>query len=200
MKITNIGVLIGINIILLLTLVGTLVFFSFKSSPQKPQSVEIHSQNSVIAAPVGELAASMQIYINEQDLVTAFELVDVDLTRNTRSVVWFYADTFELTQIYKKYESTKVGDTPWLFGDKALIERNLSIINGSYNCVPITDTPLPRLMPGVDQYTKHLCVVAVPPDYGKFSGYLSAWLTRTPTNEEIYRLVKRMREFSAKIN
>ena len=188
----------GAVIVALLGVIGYLVYDQNQPEPDLPASQTIQ-QDTVLKGPGGELGASIQVYVNEQDLVAFIELIDVDLTRNTRKVVWAYADNQELAQIYKKFEATKVGDTPWLSANPEQNKRQLSIINGAYSCVAVTDTPLPKLMPGMEQQIKYVCVVAVPPDYGKFSGYLSAWLTRVPTDEEVHRVVERMRGFSSRI-
>ena len=189
----------GVVIASLIGVIGYLLYDENKQPAQLP-AVQNSQQDSVLQGPGDELGASMQVYVNEQDLVAFMEIVDVDLTRNSRKVVWAYADTPGLDRIYRTFESTKVGPTPWLSADPTQNTRQLSIINGAYSCVPLENTPLPKLMPGMLEYVKYVCVVAVPPDYGKFSGYLSAWLTRVPTDEEIHRVVERMRGFASRIN
>ena len=193
----------AVVVIILLGVIGYL-FYARKSeptapSPTTPAAQMAAQQDTALKGPGGELGATMQVYVNEQELVGFMELVDVSLTRNTRKVMWAYADNPALDQIYKAFESTKAGDTPWLSEDPATNKLQLSIINGAYACIPIGDTALPRRRPGIDEFIKFICVVAVPPDYGKFSGYLSAGLTRVPTQEEIYRVVERMRGFASRI-
>lgn len=185
-------------IAVLLAVIGYLIYDDNRQTLPLPAS-QTKEPDTVLKGPAGELGASMQVYINEQDLVAFMELVDVDLTRNTRKIVWHYSDNPDIERVYRSFEASKVGDTPWLSASPEQNARQLSIINGAYSCVPIGSTPLPARFPGVDQTIKFVCVVAVPPDYGKFSGYLSAWLTRVPTDEEISRIVERLRGFSSRI-
>ena len=181
-----------------LGVIGYLVY-SNRTPDVKPVA-QIAAVNTVLKRPGEELAATMQVYVNENPLVTALQLVDIDLTRNTRQVVWFYSDNAGLTRIYEDFERTKTGPSPWLIGGGIDVQRQLSIINGAYYCSDIAQTPLPKRMIGIEQYVKHICVVAVPPDYGKFSGYMSAWLTNEPTPDEIQKLIDRLRSFSSRIN
>ena len=146
--------------------------------------------------PTQELAASMKLFANNDELVSFIEIVGVSLTANTRQVVWYYSDSPPLQQAFENFERTKPGKTAWLIGSKEFIDKQLSILKQPYSCVAIADTRLPVQVPTVLQYVTHLCVVPVRPEPDKFSGYFSVWLTRAPTPSELSNLIAQLQTFS----
>jgi hypothetical protein len=187
---------------LLLLAIGTAGYFFYRNAQKPAAQVSpptAGSNEGILKPPKPETAAAMKIYVNENDLVTFIELVDVNLMANTRQVVWFYSDNVPLMTAYQGTARGQSNSTPWMAGDQDTINRQISVVNGNYSCVDITKTQIPSYLPTVIEYAKHLCVVAVPPDYGKFSGYLSVWLARPPNEDETGKIVERLRSLSARI-
>lgn len=153
----------------------------------------------VLKPPGPDVEASIKVFVNDNPLVVAFELVDVDLMANTRKIVWLYSDDVVLARVYEEFERSKIGTTPWMAGDQEQITRQQSVINGNYNCIAIDKTRLALSFPTILDHAKHVCVVGVPPEFGKFSGYAATWLIREPTEDELSRLVERMRSISAQL-
>lgn len=164
--------------------------------PQTPPAPNPRVPAEVLKPPGPEMEANIKVFVNDNPLVVSFELVDVDLMANTRKVVWFYSDDVALTRMH---DQSNIGTTPWMTGDQENISRQQSVINGNYNCVAIDKTRLPLSIPGVLDHARHICIVGVPPEFGKFSGYAATWLTREPTEDELARLIERMRSISAQL-
>lgn len=170
-----------------------------KRNEPAPAPVPPKVPAEVLKVPSPEIEANIKVFVNDNPLVVSFELVDVDLKANTRKIIWFYSDDVVLTRIHDEFERSKIGTTPWMTGDQENINRQQSVINGNYNCIAIEKTRLQLSFPTILEHAKHVCVVGVPPEIGKFSGYAATWLTREPTEEEIVRLIERMRSISAQL-
>lgn len=153
----------------------------------------------VIKEPTGELEAAMNIFVNENELATALQLVDVNLAANIRRIIWFYSDSAGLNQVIDNFERTKPGTTPWMTPDPVNNTRQLSVMNGNAECEEIVKTRLATTIIGVTDYVSYFCVIAVPPEHGRFSGYLAIWMPRIPSADEQSRLIERLRTLSAQI-
>lgn len=153
----------------------------------------------VIKEPTGELEAAMDVFVNENELAMALQLVDVNLAANTRRIIWFYTDSPGLQQVIDNFERTKPGTTPWMTPDPVNNTRQLSVMNGNAECEEIVKTRLATTIIGVTDYVSYFCVIAVPPEHGRFSGYLAIWMPRIPSADEQSRLIERLRTLSAQI-
>lgn len=163
-------------------------------APPAPPAPTVPSD--VLKAPNPQIEAAMKLYTNENDLIVAFQIVDVDFPRNTRKIKWIYSDLLHLSAAINNYEANKIGDTRWFTGESENDTNQISVINGNYNCVPIEKTRIHTIIANIADFVKHVCVIGIPPEYGKFSGYMAVWLKREPTPDELPKLITRMREFS----
>lgn len=192
-------------ITLILAIIGSGVGFYLlrQQAAQPPAPAPANNANigteHVIKEPTGELEGAINIFINENEIATAAQLVDVNLAANARDVVWFYTDNPALQQLYANFERTTPGTTPWMMPDPGSTARQVAVMNGNFDCVAIANTELATAIAGITDYASYLCVVAVPPEYGRFSGYLAIWMSRVPSADEQGRLIERMRGFSAQI-
>lgn len=189
---------------LVLALIGSGVGFYLLRPQATPPPAPTPTNNStgtehVIKEPTGELEAAINIFINENEIATAAQLVDVNLAANARDVVWFYTDNPVLQQLYANFERTTPSSTPWMMPDPGSTARQVAVMNGNFDCTEIATTELATAIAGITEHATYLCVVAVPPEYGKFSGYLAVWMSRVPSADEQGRLIERMRGFSAQI-
>lgn len=154
----------------------------------------------IIPAPEGRLRDDMVEFVDLNPYVAGLQVVDVDLAANTRTTVWYYSDSADLTRAFDQYQKSKTGPAPWITGSRDLIAMSLaSAVNSASVCLALKDTPLARRVPGMDRYVSDLCTTPVPPPYGPFSGYISAWLTRPFDIDEQQELVNRLRIFSARL-
>lgn len=167
--------------------------------PAAPAPANNPGTEHVVKELTGELEATMNVFVNENELTTALQLVDVNLAANTRRIVWFYTDSAALQQLIDNFERTKPGTTPWMTPDPANNARQLNVMNGNADCIEIAKTRLATTVVGITEHVVYVCIVAVPPEHGRFSGYLAIWMSRVPSADEQSRLIERMRGFSAQI-
>ena len=73
------------------------------------------------------------------------------------------------------------------------------LINGEFICDPFKDTIAYRFAPSADSIVATVCANGIPPIYGKFTGILSVYLKRVPTQEEIDRIRTLSRDLSLEI-
>jgi hypothetical protein len=183
-------------LIFLTALTPMMVLTACKPTPAPTPPPVVHVPADELKQPTPELASSMKLFVNESDLVSFIEITDVNLTANTRHVVWWYSDTPYLFQAFENFERTKPGKTAWLAGNKETVDRQLTILSTPYQCQAIKDTRLPIQIPTVLEYVTDLCVVPVPPEAGKFSGYIAVWMKREPTKAELSSLITTLQGFS----
>lgn len=119
-------------------------------------------------------------------LVNAVSITDVDLSKNRKSLKYIVSANSEI--------QAKVKDLPQqvhaisLFDyDQKDIEQMVSMLNNEFVCTPIAD---------VDQRIHFLeltkavqvCRIAVPPYFGEFAGFITLYLSRAPTFDEVESL------------
>lgn len=154
----------------------------------------------IVPIPTGTLRADMIRFVDDNPEITGIQVVDVDLALNTRETIWYYSDDAALTKMFESFLNTKIGPTPWLSGTPDFISLTLSsAVNSVPLCVPIVSTPLAKRVPGIENLVADVCVSPIPPPYASFSGYVSAWVKRTLSDEEKQQLVQQMRIFSSKL-
>lgn len=158
------------------------------------------SSKNIVPAPSGKLLKELKTFVDNSNTLLAISVVDVDLMRNTRNTVWFYSANPTMTAAFERFQRQKVGDTAWFNADKEQDTRNVALIHGGAYCL---ETPkistFKAQLPEFYKLTAMNCVVAVPPTYGEFSGYLSFWFHAVLTEEEQARAIATMRDFSSRI-
>jgi hypothetical protein len=116
-------------------------------------------------------------------LVGIMILTDVDLKKNRRSPKFLYvADPTDSTKIRATADRTL---PQALFDyDSKNTEQMVAMLNNEFKCVPTTDTNYVRFFPELVGKYPVACRIAVPPFFGEFAGYITAVLTRKPTDSE----------------
>jgi hypothetical protein len=135
-------------------------------------------------------------------IIGAAQLVNADLARNQRVVIYTHADDWNIKYWLEEFYKRRLTPTPlFLDGDEAGVldnnTRMISIINGQVDCQPFEKNIVSQRIPELAGKVSMLCSVSIPPYY--FSGYLTLWLTRIPTPREMEDLRADARSLSSDI-
>jgi len=127
--------------------------------------------------------------VNKSDLIVAIQVTLVDFQRNTRTVAHTSIDDPGLKTVYSQFIKSRVPiEMPLFTADMINNKRVVDLVNGEFICNPYKETIAAVLVPESSQYISTLCANSVPPYYGRFSGIISVYLKREPTNVEIEQI------------
>lgn len=120
---------------------------------------------------------------NSSNNIVAIQVVKVDLTINTRNLVYMYLKDAYLKNIYNTWLVTRLSpDYPVFNRDTADNKRLVRLINHEFICTPYNETLTYRLYPETGKYVSTMCAMSIPPSYGKFVGIIGVML-RNPVSD-----------------
>ncbi len=169
-------------VILLTLLIGLYAVFENRQTfydSINPSRIEFRDMDHIQLSE--DSKRSVRSVTNKSNTIIAIQVVEVNFRRNSRRNAYTYSRDSTFTQKFLDFEERKLADFP-LFSD---VEQNnkrmIRLINGEFICVPIETTVVSALkISGAQQ----LCSRAIPPIYGKFAGYVTAYVTKTLTSTE----------------
>ncbi len=127
---------------------------------------------------VGEKSREeMTEIVNRSPAILGLQVVEVNFVKNERKTLFFESDDPQLKKLFDKYFSTKITDPPALSSIEQDNSRVVRIVNGEFVCLPYKDT-IAYTMIGPSDNVGQVCSIAVPPIYGKFRGYITAFVAR----------------------
>ena len=117
--------------------------------------------------------------------IIAIQVVKIDLTTNTRTLVYMYLKEAYLKNIYNSWLSTRLSpDYPVFTRDTPDNKRLVKLINHEFVCSPYNETLTYRLYPETGKYVSTMCAMSIPPSYGKFVGVIGVMLRDPITDSE----------------
>jgi hypothetical protein len=117
--------------------------------------------------------------------IIAIQVVKIDLTTNTRTLVYMYLKEAYLKNIYNSWLSTRLSpDYPVFTRDTPDNKRLVRLINHEFVCSPYSETLTYRLYPETGKYVSTMCAMSIPPSYGKFVGVIGVMLRNPITDSE----------------
>lgn len=126
-------------------------------------------------------------------------VTNVNFKKNTRSTAYFAIVDPALKTAYSIFQSNKISDTV-LFNDNEINnQRIINLINGEFICNDFKDTIAAKSMPMAIPAISTVCSISIPPYYGRFSGYMSIFLIKKPTVEELTLIRQVSRDISLRI-
>lgn len=131
---------------------------------------------------------SIDAIVNKSDLIAGIQITLVDFHKNTRILVYTYADDENLKKIYTEFLERSIGDLPLFNADTTNNVRLSQLINGEFICNPIQETIVYKLAPESAKSVTTVCATGIPPIYGRFTGIYTIYLTKNPSKEEIDQL------------
>ncbi|MEJ7929857.1 hypothetical protein WG922_07725 [Ramlibacter sp. AN1015] len=119
--------------------------------------------------------------------VEVVQLVDVDLYKNARKVVYEAVTAVRKGELLDEAQLT--GQQVPLFSSEVVQNSQMiSLINGEFGCGAVKDTAFARKRPKFASTLHTSCRVPIPPLYGRLTGYLIFHLRNEPSQYEIEAL------------
>ena len=140
----------------------------------------------------------MSLTAGEKNLVGVVILSDVDLKKNRRVPKFLHVkdktDSDLILPIVSKLLPQALFDY-----DSKNTEQMVAMLNNEFKCVPSPDTHYVRFFPELVVKYPVSCRVAVPPFFGEYAGFITAILTRKPTEAELDALKIEMNRIAIEI-
>lgn len=135
-------------------------------------------------------AAEMTEVVNRSSVILGMQVVEVNFVKNTRTTKFFVADDSQLKKNFEIYLATKVTDAPALTTLEPDNNRLVRLVNGEFVCIPYKDTIAITIIGPADNVGM-VCSMSIPPIYGKFRGYITAFIAKDlrPTELAQIRIV-----------
>ena len=118
-------------------------------------------------------------------LIGGIHVVSVNFRKNTRSTVYFSATNEILKEAFISSLAIKISDSP-LFTDNEFNNQNIvNLINNEFDCNEMKDVNINKALAKSVSATPYVCSISVPPYYGRFTGFMTIYLVKKPTSEDI---------------
>jgi hypothetical protein len=166
---------------------GALHSSRFAESPTHEYKLSKYSTNAIDSV------------VNKSELIVGLQITIVDFNKNTRLIVYSSIDDEALQKVYKAYIEKSVGEVPLFNADANNNIRMSQLINGEFVCNPFEETLAYKLVPDASKTVKSICANGIPPYYGKFTGIITIYLKRNPTETERDQLKVLSKELSVSI-
>ena len=148
---------------------------------------------------------SVDNFTGKDENIMATLVVTALFQTNERKVVYFNSDDYMLKKKLEHFFENKTSPTP-LFLDAILPNslnnnmRIVSIINGEFICTGIDALPVTLIQDeGLQGKIETICSLSIPPYFGYFTGYLTFYLKRKPSEVEMHQLKSAARLLSSEI-
>lgn len=136
--------------------------------------------------------------VNSQELLGGAVVMEVNLKKNLRNVKFWMSKQLDIRDEAAKIVATLLPQP--LFSDNPKNNDQMQrMLNNEFVCVPTVDTMNVQYFSNIQGKYPYLCRLAVPPIPGEFAGFVSIFLTRTPTIGEIEALKIEMTRLSINI-
>ena len=143
----------------------------------------------------------IDIFLHSHPGYMGIQVTAMDLSKNTRHVVYSHLESNEFQKIYMNYISNRISHISPIFtnNNEANNARMIRIINHEFVCSPISESMLFKNLPASASFIKTICSTSIPPSYGNFVGSVNLYLTAEPTESEIRTIQMHLKEISADI-
>ncbi len=131
--------------------------------------------------------------------VAGIAVTNVNFKKNNRSIAYFAINDETLRRAYDDFQITKVADTVLFNDDEFNNQRIINLINGEFICNEYKKTISAKSMPTTVGTISTICSISIPPYYGRFSGYMTIFLIKTPTTDEVAIIRQVARDISLRI-
>lgn len=146
---------------------------------------KIPNSSPVVQKLSRESINQIETTVRRSEIIVGIQIVFVDFQKNTRYVVYTYADSPELNDAYTRFLSGAIAEVALFNEDVTNNKKIINLINGEFVCNPFTDTISSKLIQDASKYVDTMCAGGIPPYYGKFTGFIDVYLSRKPTADEI---------------
>jgi hypothetical protein len=176
----------------LLTLLGAIfislfAIFEHRDSLFAAAYKQIHSNNAIIwGISIDSKNDVAQLARFGSGLVSAVSVTDVDLRKNRKALKYFTSANPEIEALVRTIPETTHPISLFDY-DQKNIEQMVSMLNNEFVCVNVADVD--SRIKFFDKFkVQSVCRIAVPPYFGEFAGFITIYLSRIPTFDEVESL------------
>lgn len=119
-------------------------------------------------------------------------LTITDFEKNERPLVWWMVDKLKFPEFYNEYKTiqdsrkSRKERSYAIFTEDEKLNRVVSrLLDGQHVCEPIRNTLLYKMMPNSESTIDRICYAAIPPYGGAMSGYLTLFIPRGLSDEQL---------------
>jgi len=170
-------------------------FFSHSDKPEKKQGAITEKDLTITAKTEADLWKMVQ----REDLVNGVQVINVNLTKNKRSTIFFKSDDPSMQAAWDEYWAHRtqtqqtINVTAFSASEPESNDRIAKIMNGDFDCRTFKSTITYKLAPDIDHYAPWVCSISIPPGIdrsGSFNGLLTFYLNKEPSDLDKQNLVK----------
>lgn len=182
----------------------TLVFLIFwEVRPQVYESLKINAipsgkiLESVIMTPKSAQETQKSLKKITHTSTIAIQVISVDFKKNIKTQAHIESNNQEFRKSVEDYLTIRSGSGMPVFGSKESNNRRIvELINGNFVCTPYTETAEPAMYLNTTGIVHYVCSVPIPPFYGKFTGYITAYISKKPTEADLAAIRQTLNELS----
>ncbi len=116
--------------------------------------------------------------VHRVPIVLGLHVVEVNFTKNERFTAYLKMDDVDLANGYKEYLDHKIANPMVFTTNEHMNNRIVRLINGEFVCLPMNETIAVAFGAAAQKNVGLICSVSIPPVYGKFRGYLTAYVKK----------------------
>lgn len=144
--------------------------------------------------------ARIKKFIDYEPEIVAMSVSSIDIRLNIRRVLHYYADdTLGVSKDEVKRDLEIIQNLPLFTTDDANNRQIIKLINGQFSCVGYSSTTVAKVTPALHPGVVTACRISLPPYYGYFSGFITAYLQYDPSLDEQLRLKTEMNAIATEI-
>jgi hypothetical protein len=143
----------------------------------------------------------IDLFLHSQPTYMGMQVMAMDLSKNSRHIVYSHLESNELQKLYMNYIGSRVSQISPIFtnSNEANNARMIKIINHEFVCSPFVDSMLYKNLPQSGNFVKTICAVSIPPSYGNFVGSVHLFLNKEPNDMEISIIKMHLKDISSEI-
>lgn len=142
-----------------------------------------------------ETKAQVKEYVKADKQIIGFEIVSADIRLNSRNTIYSYREGD--TEPEKKADLSVFGRLPLFTNNGENNRQIVRSINGEFYCLPaasLVPAEVVAMKPALA-----ICRASLPPYYGQFSGYVTAFLLTDPTLDDQIRLKAQLEQIANEV-
>lgn len=131
--------------------------------------------------------------------VVGVAVLTADIRLNVRKALYSYAIPSAKDNPDQQFKNISVQRLPLFTNDPENNRQMVKLINGEFHCAPYATSALAKATPGLNKNVVSICRVSLPPYYGYFSGFITAFLSVDPDIDKQFRLRSAMESIATRI-
>jgi hypothetical protein len=125
--------------------------------------------------------------IRKSNIIVGIQVSGIDFQKNINGQIYIAIDDISFKNWYNYYLQSS-SDIPLFDSDIVHNRHTIDLINGEFVCYPVSESFIIKVAPDINKYVDTMCVVSIPPYYGKIVGSITVYTKKRPNEEEVYQI------------